>query len=60
MIWSIDSTKKRLYQSVELDLIVLFSPVFLTLYHYSIVTTASLMTIIPQPRSKAHHQSKYN
>lgn len=35
-------------------------PCFLTLYHYSVVTTASLMTIIPQPRSKAHHQSKYN
>lgn len=27
-------------------------PHFLTLYHYSFVTTASLMTIIPHPRSK--------
>lgn len=35
-------------------------PRFLTLHHYSVVTTASLMTIIPQPRSKAHQQSKYN
>lgn len=28
MIWSIDSTKKGLYQSAELDLIALFSPFF--------------------------------